>query len=343
MGVITNSPVYVSVDELFDGRTGSPWNMDGHRDYTKRYRVVVKIKEASAILVAAAPGIPQPGSRYVSGNNVEYDLLAIVTGYECRPENEGDWQNWIVEVKYSTRTPPGGKTDRSSQNNPENEPADIQWDSESLQTSPIQDMEGKPYLCSNQLPYSPPPTFDSPFPVLTISRNELSFDLNLADYYTNALNDASFLGWPKGRAQCLRPNATQKHRGTLRYWRVTYKIRFRRKYPTGNSTDPPFKTFDGVDDTWQPRILNAGLMEINPFYDPDAPESEKKNNSKWRHMIGWGGKMTATPFLLDKNGLRQTDVDGNGELIPTYKTYKEYPYANLTKLLVTGVGRPINI
>lgn len=331
MGVLPNNRWLLSVDELWEGRVGSPWNMDGHRDYKRVFRVVAKDKRVGPVIVSRAPGIPQPGSRYVSANGVEYDLLAIATGYDCRQEVQDDWQNWLVEVKFSTREIPKGE----NQNNPENEPADIQWESESMQIAPMHDIKGTPYLASNELPYSPPPTFDSPFPVLSISRNEITFDLSLADYYTNALNDKSFLGWPKGRAQCLRPTATQKHRGQLAYWRVSYKIRFRRKYPTGSSEDEPFKTFDGEDDTWQPRILNAGIMELNPDAPVGAP-------TRQTHIRAWDGKIVSTPYLLDIRGKKQTTrfLDNN-QLVPTYKTYVQYPYADLTKLLLNGVGIPV--
>jgi hypothetical protein len=374
MPIILNNKFFLSCDEMWENRGGTPWAMDGHREYTRQFRVVVKMKQMAPIAVALCPLLPQPGSIYLGQNGVEYDLLANLTSYDCKQESGADWQNWIVLCKYSTRQPAGGPSDGKNADHPENEPAEIKWDSESIQIAPFVDLFGTPYLCSNDRPYSPPVTYEYVYPVLTITRNELAFSVDLADRYTNALNDRTFLGWPVWRVMSVRPTAERKWRGKLPYWRVTYKLKFRRRYAVGQAGElgypkdfilgeglagstrkisKPFHWPDGSPDTWQPRILNAALTAYKDkpvgFVGPPKPgepphEDGVPDRQGPFHIFDIDGKRVSSPRLLDAFGRVQTARDQDPkskQLIPTYISYYQYHQVDLSKLLTVGVGKPI--
>jgi hypothetical protein len=314
-------------DELFSGRTGSPFNMDGHRDYTRRFRVRTKDKRLSTIAVCSCPGLPLPFSPYQSGNGLEYDLAALMTGMTAAEENDDDWASWVITATYSTRMPEGGQptgdgaygdpgSAQGGQNNPELEPPEFGWDFETLQKALSKDLDKKAYLNSANQPLTPAPLFDIAYPVLTMSRNELAFDDKTATKYAYAINSDVFLGYKPEQAQCLPPSAKRVYRGNIQYWRVNYRIRFSVTLPDGSLL------------SWQPEFLDQGLMQTQN--NPAAA-----NVGQPVPIIKYGHPITQ-PVMLDGSGrelLPIALVFGIAVMPPpvylTFRNYRKTAFADL--------------
>lgn len=231
---IINDGIYWSVTELMVPGPGTPYSMEGHREYVRRFRVVVLVKGLSHIMVARCPGLPIGGSLYVGAGGYEYDLLACLTEINCKSEYEDDWQNWIVECHYSTKVGTfqeggvgGSGSPGGSQDQPELERPKVSWDMETVQYANwFTDRKGVFIGSSAKMPFSPPMSFPIAHPVLNIVRKELNYNVSRAEDYAYALNNATFLGYPEGTVQCMPPHAEQAWKGKYRFWIVTYKIRF---------------------------------------------------------------------------------------------------------------------
>lgn len=336
------SALFESVDEIFSGRSGTPFSMDGKREYVKNFRVIVKNKYIGPMAVCAAPYIPLPYSIYQSGNGLEFDLLALLVNKQAKLQNEDDWKVWIVTCTYSTVMPEGGApTDpgdpgvpgspetggRGAANNPELEPPDIEWDFEVVQKPLSEDLEKQAFLNTAKDPITPAPVFEVAYPVLSITRNQNSFDWEEARKYAFALNSDKFLNAEPGQAQCLPPRGRMTFRGPLKYWRVSYKIRFnfddttRENFPS----EPVLPVGQTYKVGWHPRFLNVGVHELI-FPGPNDPPRLKKR------AISDGGQITTEPQLLDRNG-RRILPDADGKVTPYYLTFRVYPSVPFAPLL----------
>lgn len=321
MPALNKNHYFVSCDEIWSGRTGTTFTIEGNREYLRRFLVVVRFKEMGPYSVCLAPGLPRARSLYVT--NTDYDLLALAVKFEAKQADEDDWQRWIVEVTYSTKLPPAGSKD-NTQNNPENEPADIEWDYEVGHEAPFSDLDGLPFLNTAQQPFSPPPTFPVAYPILNISRNELTYDAYKGAYYSFALNDDSFLGFPPGTVQCLPPKAKQVSRGSLVYWRVTYKLKF--SYIVDNPSDDDYAvSSQGLPiglRSFQPKILNKGSEHMVAGH-PEAILDKRTGR---------------TVRLLDESGeILEPSVPG-APLVPYFVPFRMYRSASFNSLLVDGLS-----
>lgn len=247
----------VSVKELFAGRSGTPFEASSmHREYLRKFRVMVNSNKVGPVTVGFANGIPAPYSPYATEE--ESDLLALCTSIKAEQEHEDDWQSWIVDCQYSTQMPEGGgqgnllSPDSASgeQNNPELEPPDIEWDWEVEQRALSKDLDGNPIVNSATQPFTPAVTFEVGHAILTYSRNELSFSRDKASKFSYVTNSDVFLGADPGTVLCYPPRGKRVFRGKAAYWRVTYKFRFGRQLDNGRL------------ETVQPRLLDQGLCRL---------------------------------------------------------------------------------
>lgn len=337
---------FISCEELFGDRPGTPFDSTGkttrsRRTYKRRFRVVVDSNEYDALSVCTHPNLPSPWAPYIT--TYSYDLQAYLVKMSAKEEYSDDWQNWIVECDYDTDTGTGGPEDGTleqgspfpgagnssltggsgsvggrpggSANNPEEEAPQIEWDSEVSQYSPQEDLEGSLYHNEAAQAFSPPPVFDRGFLTLTITRNQTRFDHHAAIEYAFAVNNAEFIGFPPGAVQCYPVKATRQFKGSNSFYRTTTKLRFRRK-----------RIDTGEYDSWQPHILNAGLMQ------------RENDPLKARFMQpvpipnGFGGFIT-TPVLLDNGG--QELPEGSD---PVWLDFVEFPEKDFSIILNRGIG-----
>ena len=306
--------LFVKVDELFQERTGVPFNADGSRDYTRKFLVVVKRKGLSAATVCSAPGLPLPWSSYIAGSDedgiTEFDPSALLVRWDAAPQTKDDWQNWIATATYSTRIPAGGQPtegggaqslgnkQKGSGNNPEMEPPEVDWDADVQQRSPLYDLDGYAFVTSADQPFYPAPQFEYANAVLTITRNELGFNWKTAMEYAFSVNKEKVLGADPECVLCLPPRAKWMWRGTQGYYRVTYKLRF------GALKD------DGTLEKWQAVILDAGTMKRERRMIPNPAAAVPGQPAQIPHPLFGkpvpiykpGGQAVTTPVLLDGRG-----------------------------------------
>jgi hypothetical protein len=317
-----------AVDPIWEGQSGTPFQLSAEREYVQAYLVHVKSKYVSEIMVCRAPGIPILGAPYIAleteGNQIvglEFDELALATKISAARHDQDDWQFWVVTVLYSTfsRGGNGGIPDPSKQNDPTADPPTVSWDFEVKQVAPNKDATGKPFLNSAHMPFSPAFTIEVAYPVLNLSRNEFNFNRAKSTDYAYAVNGDTFLGAPPGAVQCLPPKADMQNRGGKRYWRMTYKLRF------------AVPLVDGTFPMWQPEVLDAGLDRIQ-----DATPAI--NFGMPTPIIKPGFGPVTKPDLLDGMG-QPVKADPVTHLrTPHYLNFTTYKTLSFTSLLVNGLS-----
>lgn len=320
-----------------DGRQGTTLTNDGtfggHREYTVPYLVKTADRSMGSLTVCLCPLLPGDFSPYVAGSGVgwtEFDPNALLVDKKAIIHNKDDGGNWwIVNCLYSTMLPIGGppddygspsKSDSGSANNPEMEPAQLEWDFETVHKALDYDLDKKPFVNSAWQPYKPAPLFEHAHAILTISRNELGFDRVKATNYAYSVNDKKFLGADPETVQCLPPKATLVYRGAIRYMRVTYKLRF------------CHTLLDDTLETWQPRFLDVGLGEIQnvpnkPHFGLAVPVIRKGHAMQQEILLDGKGRPLQPAFF--QGGLPQ--------FVPVYNKYNVYKKRDFTTLLVKGL------
>jgi hypothetical protein len=324
---LLNHPVYKSVDLMRKLGPSTPFNSDGSRDYTYNFLVQTWVP-ADEMMAVVAPTIPRPFTLHPK------DLAALVTNISAEMMDDEDPTLWKVAVRYSTRMPPGGPAATSGagaysspdqqqggQNNPELEPPDVEWDSETIQLAKMTDLDGKPFLNAANQPLTPAPVFDFAYPVLMVTRNELSYNNKTAARYSYAVNKEKFLGYEPKCVQCMPPKAKLMYRGLINFWRVSYRLRF------GVMGD------NGKPLPWDPaEFLNQGFMELKLLPGDPKPQPVP--------IKGQGGANISQPVLLNGIGRRKLPIMENGRWVvkPEYLKFRMRPSLSFKKLITQGLG-----
>ena len=281
------------------------------------------------------------------GSDIDSTVVCVQLSAKLVPQNEEDnryW--WVVTAVYSNDAPDEGIPAQTfvgsvgigSQANPWQEPPMYRYESEVIQRADPNDLEGNPYVNSAQQPFTPPFTVERARRILTITRNQETFDFALADAYSFAVNSDDFspLGTgtpvPPGCAQCFPIHAEHAQRGIISFWRVTYRIRigatFSRIY--GHVLGVPLYVTER--ESFRPvRILDAGMCRLQtsilqPGFMRPIP------------IIGPGGYPISQPVLLDGSGQPATASTITGRIPATYREFKPYPAKPFTPILTTGIG-----
>jgi len=344
MPVLPNNARYFSVDEMPYGRSGE-WNLDGSRDHTRVFKVVVRSKTMTDIDAMSAPLLPRLGAPWTSPTGDLVDMLARLVKYSATQESDDDWQNWTVTAHYSTNlpvptglgvptpgtlnAPQGGKG--GSANNPEEEPIEIELDWETEKLAMPHDLDGKPYWNTARQPFNPPPLTEVHHPVLVLTRNELFWSMKTATQFAGSVNSKNFLGNKPGQVKCFPPKVKLANRGGLLYWRVTYRLAFFNVYDDLNIPDS--------EKTWQLRLLNQGLCERKLVKIPLVGGGfvEKKMPIPiFRH-----GHPISQPVCLGEDGLelRFDDEDDleRAAVKPHYIQFRNHKTYDFNKLLERGL------
>ncbi len=356
---------FISCGEMASARpSGTPFSHDGVRTYQRKFLVQYSNKFFGPVEICQCPGIPLPYSPYIVNTNIgTSDLRALCVKISSEPykvAHEGDWGKAIVSCDYSTDLKSGNtgsnfpnKQD-GAQNNPELEPPEIEWSFQENNRAFTADLDGNAFVNSAGLPLTPAPSIEVAYPVLTITRNELTFDRRRATKFAYAVNKDVFLTTTPGGAQCLPPSARIAFKGSSSYWRVTYKIRFCVALP------------DGTLSSWQYEVNDNGLQElvfVPGVEDRGGPTEDvlvklARGVMSHRHIkpAGGGGNISQAvlldgygkqlkPQLLpktDANGQPIIGPDGNqmvtARMKPVVLKFRTYRTEDFTDLFVRGLG-----
>jgi hypothetical protein len=351
MGIIVGHPWFVSCDLTYSGE-GTPSSYSGERKFLQEFLIVTKEKLLDPKAVCLCPGLPLIGAPYIAPGGLSLDSGALLIDQQARRQAKDDWQNWIVTCNYSTTIP------KKSQDpdHPEQDRPDVSWDYETIQFTPlaVQEMEIHkpdgtvtrkiataatgffPIWNSAMQSFSKPPEGGIAFPILKISRNELSHDPDRAIYFAYALNLYKFLGKPPNVWQCRPPRAVAKYKGPIGFWRVSYEIALAPLIP-----NPIYVPADEANDReaigdpiiyrpWDPYVQDQGMFEIQD--DPDRPNFGKLVAIKDAH-----NRPVTHDVPLDGNG-KAAEMDGfTGRIFPTYILFKFYFPVDFRDLLVNGL------
>jgi hypothetical protein len=269
----------------------------GQSEHTRQFRVVTTAATVGDLDVIAAPGIPRRGDVYATGDST--DLGSIVKEISAEQDSDNP-RVWIVRVEYG---PPANEREQDQEPNPLLRPAVLSWGFAKSSRVAWRDSKGKPVVNSAGEFFDPPVECDDSRPVLTISRNERSFNPALAISYQDSVNADSFLGFRPGVVKVAGISATNQVENNFFYWAVHYEFEFRRE---GWTTE--------ILDQGRNRLVDGKLV---PIYQRD------KNGQPIDNLI------VAVPVKL--NGEGGELVNSNPEIahyVP-YFFYKSLPFSAL--------------
>jgi hypothetical protein len=271
----------IAVTEL-PGRSGAA-SAKGERTYQRTFKVVTDDRKVGAKAVLAAVPVAFRDA-YTNG------LAAAAPGYEtdtgafCQAKNaqctSPDGRTWTVTVDYAPFDP-----NSQQDENPLDEPPQMDWDAADFEEVVEQDVDGNPVINSAGDPFDPPLTRDNSYPILVITRNEATFSPGLAYSYRNKVNAATFFGSGPRTVRC-RPIVGKKqyHAAFGTYYQVTYRFEF----------NP-----DGFDKN----VLNQGLR--------------RKAGTDRKAITTKEGQPISSPVPLDADGV---PLDPTAD--PIYLTFK---------------------
>jgi hypothetical protein len=210
----------ISVKETHEGREG-----DLTADSATLRRVFVvqtdNVRDG-ALTVRDAAGIPALYSTYFDGTTEDARYIAR---RKTAANLDGSQKAWRVEVEYETLN---SDTGSEASLLPQLRPAEYTWATGSAQQEMLIDKLAQPVENSVGDPFDPPVERNNSFRILTIVRNELSFDAYETGRYVDTLNSAPIFGYEAAEGRIDSIDATVEYDATYgAYWRVTYVIHFR--------------------------------------------------------------------------------------------------------------------
>ena len=221
--------------ETLSVRKGSLFEVPNRR-FSMRYLVETSDALDGPNIIRSSPLVPQLGDSYSAGNDV--DIYATCVDVQIRAT--GSPFAWEVTAVYDTERYVG-----TLLNNPLNMPAEISWDFAKYERPMLRDLTNTPILNSSKLPFDPPVMQEDVRPLLTIVRNEATYDPSLSVAYQEACNSDVFAGEPAYTAKLVTYSAQKQIDIGFQYWRVTYQIEFRRETFALFLLDQGFRDKDG--------------------------------------------------------------------------------------------------
>lgn len=238
--------------------------------------------------IMAHPDVPQPGDAHPDNSSI------YVTERRATQEKNGP-HVWRLEIFYSA-----SDSEVSPGSNPLNDPPQYNYDVSETEIVLYQDLSETPKFFVN-VPFSEPllepPVWIRGSGIVTISRNEASFDsYGLSGDYLFTVCQHELLGWPAKTGLMRRISGTRQYHSKLLfiYYTVIYGIHFRSegwheyrrnlssKYYDSSEGSNHTKAF-GADDG----ISDAGLGEIKENgrkFDPSDGDDEED-----RHILDFQG------------------------------------------------------
>jgi len=272
---------------------------NGHHEYHREFWAQTNNRQDDGNVALSTPGLPARFFAYVTGTTV--DVKALCNDIRA-VQRRGSTFYWDISADYTTDV----EGLFAKQDNPLLEPPDIEFGFERTtrivtgsmkQEAASANVNMQTVIHSTGIvtsagePYDPPPEIEDSRPVLTVSRNEANFNVQLAVEYQDAINTDFFLGVFPGQAKISSITARRRQTNNLRYWRVTYRIVFRR-------------------DFWTLQLLDRGTFHLVGGIITHFQEDGMKR-------LG----------LLDGNGVKLGA--GADAVFNVFRVYRERPFAAL--------------
>lgn len=318
----------VSCKEIAEQRRGPTFAGDGsfQRTYSRVWRVITdgyKIGGLEALVNGT--GIPGLYVKYDTRpqGGVEWDNGAIVVGYDTYQPDASTPNLWYARVDYSSKsidpavlnsiaatggTPAGSPSGGGDMNeNPLLRPLQVsfrtQKEHKTLYRSfgyteaivgsgepeeEVFDETRIPFINSANQAYSPGPQVPQSIKILTIVRNELSYDPTFdgLGQYEDTVNSTSFLGHNAGTVRCDFIDGQNDYANGIGYVIVTYVFSIKVRN-------------DGPGEAWDWKPIDEGTYALLST-QKDVPTDRAGRDLGGRVFLdGQGGKLAdnATPFF----------------------------------------------
>ena len=283
----------VSVKEAFEDRRSS--TRRGVTTHTRSYYVVCNnFTDGPAVARTADDGTTAIPS---SGDTFPGDSAAYARRIDAEP-HDGQPDMFIVRVEYTDEAPSGGG---GFEPNPLLRPPAIRWGGTSRTEAYFKDVDDKAVVNSAGVGFDEMLVRETGDMVVTITRNQSTFDVDQAIEYLHVTNSDSFTvdGWTIAAEHAkMGPIQADKHiEGGIEYYQVQYPIKLMR----GAFDD---KLLDvGYDERTPTPLANAG--DPRPIVYPSGEHA---------------GERVSKPYPLDEFGQAILTPD------PTIRTLTFKPY-----------------
>lgn len=292
------------------------------RYYRRVFIVRVTDHKDDALIVEKAFGLPKRGYVYTTEKSIDKKALC----YSIQSKQIAPYY-WEIECEYSTdvskfiSVTSGGKGGKGD--DPIYDPPVLVWSTQTIREVVTgQSVLEKRYandpsdlwvelwdstgiLNSAYEPYNPPAEIDRAIPVLTLERNEATFNHRDMLLYVNSVNSLSWYKWKKRTVKCAGITGSLQQRMikgiAFNYWRVQYIFHFN-KY------------------TWDLFLLDIGTYYFEGGRNA-APLVKKPFMSKGVPTIG----------LLTSDGDRSTRIS-------RYNRYSVLDKRDFRKLHIPVIG-----
>lgn len=217
------------------------------------------------------------------GDSYTYDANAKCTSVSASCTSEdGLW--WTVTVEF-------GKWEEKPEN-PLDKPLEIEWSFAQFEKDVDEDVDGKAVVNKAGDPFLETIKKDDSRPILSITRNEASFNYALAYQYRDVVNRSPFYGAPKGTVKVSNISSSRQFDANFGYyWTTKYEFSF---------------ALEG----WKKKVLNVGMRE--------------KDGNKRKNVLV-NGVPVNDPVPLDKDG--KVMPPGNPPLVLEFKVYPEADFS----------------
>jgi len=285
----------VSAIELMgEGTRELHWHVMQGRSYQRKFRVLTNGQFMGPAMVINQFGTLYGDLYTPSYNAAEADPFAYVQSLDVEPDGE-DGIGWIITVGYGWYDP--NNAGGGPAQNPLLMPIDVSWDFRDHETVLDVDQSGNAVLNTAGDPYDPPIVIDDPRLVLTVVRNEATFNVGWALTYRNAVNSDPFAGFPPLCCKVLNISSkNQWHQDQGWYSQTNYQFEF----------ISPQVDYDSQYG-FRKRIISQGYRAISVV------------TGKPYHVT-FKGVPVNSPVLLDKNGYLLTSSQQ-----PYFQTFQAYP------------------
>ena len=272
----------MSIIDVKPGWSGALASGDGvARTATRMFTVATTAATDTPVTIQQAYhlGVPRKGDLYPGDG-----LLRCEAPVDVRAIGPRLYQ---VTATYKTLT---SGSQGGDQTNPLAQPATAAWSFSSSDEAIDEDIHGNPLTNVNGEPFDPPITRRQNDPVLTIQRNEKTFDYRRAIQYMakgGATNSGGFFGASKGQARIENISSSgRRFENGIGYDPVIYEIQFRQ-------------------DGWKTRVLNQGfLTRALGIPAADIPTAIKAPDG-FHYLVqirDLKGQPVTSPALLDDAG-----------------------------------------
>lgn len=277
----------VWVKEKRKGRSSSQ-GADWKRTYTRNFLVKTtadagpkEAREGVGLLV---------GATYSFGS--EIDNGAFINSIEATCDGGSPTHSfWSVTVQYGPIDP------TIKPLNPLDEQPRVAWGWAQFQEAVTKDRDNNAVLNTAGDPFDPAISRDQSRPVLSLARNEATFDQGLADSLRDTVNDATWWGAGAGKVKIASITGNRVYNADAGgwYWEVQYEFAFNRL-------------------GWNARPLNAGFRQLNAAGDA-------------QEQIYRDGNPVSSPVPLDVDG-RALSPGGT----PLFLDFPIYPESDFSLL-----------